>query len=235
MDDRNSSRIRQHDVPEGYAARPVVVPPLAQEAPWRSGTPWTEDDLVLLVAQVRRGADEATTARCLARVERAVVQRLRRMLPLEHRGCPADQVFVAARKALQDPEYDWREALLLSVPPPPVVNPPAMVSTGIEGLDDDQLATVAYALLCSQGPRVRRMLEAVSGEVARRRVCADVLSLAVRHVQRRAAGYGDAARAAAAWIESADGWTGGEFPRSRSYYPGEEPSPGPWAEPAAGW
>lgn len=140
------------------------------EVPDRSGRPWTDEETARIVALVRAGADEpAITARS-GRGSASVVNRLRRMLPLEHRSCPVDMVVSALRDHLRDPDYDWRAAMLLTPLPRPVVRPPDLVRTGVAGLTDDDLVGIAHSVLLDDRAANADLRERLVGEVRERRL-----------------------------------------------------------------
>ncbi|WP_275003827.1 hypothetical protein [Promicromonospora iranensis] len=135
----------------GNLTTPIRGPEMLEEQPQqrqsRTGTTWTEEENEQVVALVRSGADLDAVADGVRRSSTSVVARLRRMLPLEHRSCPNDRVVLALREHLRDPDYDWQGQMLLTLPPRPVVNPPAIVREGLAGLADDDLVTVAHSVL----------------------------------------------------------------------------------------
>lgn len=191
---------------ELYREGTAPVPPPTDD---RNGQPWTEEEHLRLLGRVRQGADMADLAEAVHRKQVAVTRRLRLMLPLEHRGCPADQVLDAARRALASEDYDWRTALLLSPPPRPVVNPPRIVRSGIAGLEDEDLVTTAFALLRTPGLRCGRLLGEVGAEVVRRRgTFRQLVDIVEDHLCLMGVGGAENLdRAAVAWILAAEGWT----------------------------
>lgn len=198
---------------------PTPSPP----PPARSGEPWTDEDYERLVALLREGADHQGIAEGLQRPMSTVGVRVRRLLPVQERRCPADRVLVAARGHLSDPAYDWRHVMLLSEPPRPPVAPPApAVREGVRGLDDADLITVAYSLLRAFRDSETRLLREVAGEVEGRGI---VHRLVRRRVDRLLHGNDEAAvmllrsdvdRTAWEWVMDAPAWR----PR--------HDEPGPW-------
>lgn len=134
--------------------------------PARSGEPWTEGDYEALVRLCLEGADLAAMAEELQRRDTAVLNRARRMLPLDERGLPADRALVQLRTHLRDdPGYDWAARLTESPPRRPVQYP---VHThqlnGIRGLEDEQLLDVAELVVTGPSTRVathQQVLDAV--------------------------------------------------------------------------
>lgn len=129
---------------------PLFQPTPVAAKPKRSGKLWEELDYELLVEGIREGLDVPALAERVGRVESSVWQRLRRLVPLPQRGCLTDQLLPVLRTALDDPEYDWRTEMRLTPAPAPIVHQ-EVVRTGLDGLSDDQMVTVAYALLASSG------------------------------------------------------------------------------------
>lgn len=116
--------------------------------PARAGLPWDDDDHETLVRFAKERADLATIARAVQRGESATWQRLRLLLPVEHRKCPRDRIVPALHDAVQQPGYDWRAVILQTPPPPPVHE---IVRTGLDGLADDDLAQLAHVVaLCRE-------------------------------------------------------------------------------------
>ncbi|MDR7381445.1 hypothetical protein [Promicromonospora iranensis] len=113
----------------------------------RSGHPWTDEETTEMVALARGGADADAIAAQVRRGVASVLNRLRRMLPLEHRSCPSDMIVSALRDHLRDPGYDWRANMLLTPAPRPVVRPPDIVRTGVTGLVDDDLVGITHSVL----------------------------------------------------------------------------------------
>ncbi|WP_129783395.1 hypothetical protein [Promicromonospora panici] len=134
----------------------------------RTGTTWTAEENERLVALVRAGKDLDAVADGVQRSSTSVVARLRRMLPLEHRSCPNDRVIIALRGHLRDPAYDWQGQMLLTLPPRPVVNPPAIVHQGLAGLPDDDLVAVAHSVLLDDRVATAGLRERLVGEVNER-------------------------------------------------------------------
>lgn len=82
------------------------------DRPARSGQPWEQSDYEALVAGCRAGDTSiAELSRSLGRGESTVLDRLRRMLPVEERGLPRHRALHRLRELLQeDPGYDWDAA-----------------------------------------------------------------------------------------------------------------------------
>ena len=144
-------------------------------APARAGRPWTDDETERLVALVREGAEIDSLAKRAERGSTSVLNRLRRMLPLEHRSCPQDMVVSALRDHLREPGYDWRATMLLTPPPRPVVRPPEVVRTGVAGLPDTDLVGVAHSVLLDDRASVAGLRERLVEEVKERGLVAAVL------------------------------------------------------------
>lgn len=130
----------------------------------RSGLIWEPSDYESLVDGIREGLDLPALAYRLGRPTNGVSTRLRRLLPLAQRSCLLDQVLPALRVALADPDYDWRAEMLLSPPPAPIIHR-EVVRTGLDGLSEDQVITVAYALLASDGREEGELLDQLYGRL----------------------------------------------------------------------
>lgn len=129
------------------------------DRPSRSGKLWETSDYEAMVAAIRDGAaDEAAIAERIGRSESTVGDRLRRLLPLPQRGCLPDRVLPALQDALADPDYDWAHEMLLSPPPTPIVRQ-EVIRSGLAGLNDDQVVTIAYALMASAGAEEAELLD----------------------------------------------------------------------------
>jgi len=144
----------------------TLSPLPAPRRPARSGEPWTEDDYVTLVRLCTEGADLATVAEALERRDTAVLNRTRRMLPLDERGLPADRALTQLRLHLeQEPGYDWAARLTESPPPRPVQHTTYTVQrNGIPGLQDEELLDVAELVVTGASTRSgtqRQVLRAV--------------------------------------------------------------------------
>lgn len=143
--------------------------------PDRTGRPWTDEETARIVAWVRDGADEHTVTLRARRSTTSVVSRMRRMLPPEHRSCPADLVVPALRGHLRDPDYDWRATMLLAPPPRPVVRPPDIVRTGVAGLTDADLVGITHSVLLDDRASTADLRERLVGEVRERALARDVV------------------------------------------------------------
>lgn len=137
---------------------PLFSHPDRTEPANRSGLTWQPSDYESLVDGIREGLDLPALASRLGRSSNGVSTRLRRLLPLAQRDCLFDQVLPALRLALADPGYDWRAEMLLSPPPAPIIHQ-EVIRTGLDGLSDDQVVTVAYALLASGGREEGELLD----------------------------------------------------------------------------
>lgn len=185
------------------------TPPPAPPA--RSGEPWTDEDYERLVALIRDGADHDDIATGLQRPVPTVGTRTRRLLPVEERRCPPDRVLPAARRHLSDPEYDWRRVMLLSEPPRPSAPlPPPVVRGGVPGLDDDDLVTTAYGLLCAFRESSRPVVREVAQEVDRRGLEQDLIGRRADHLLHRmgetVTSYAEAHDLARRWVLDAPAW-----------------------------
>lgn len=131
--------------PLPFAARPAAVEPdpAATPAPPRG---WTEELLDRLITGVRAGDDQAELAYRVGRSPGTVTNRLRRMLPLDEQGCPADRVLPRMRDHLADDAYDWRSAMLRTPPPIPIVRNEIQ---GLPGLTQHHLLTFTRAVFNS--------------------------------------------------------------------------------------
>ncbi|MEE1622201.1 hypothetical protein ACQ3I4_03590 [Zafaria sp. Z1313] len=118
----------------------------------RHGSPWTDADYELLARSVREGCTLPEIERRLDRTATAMGPRLRRMMPVDQRKAPLELVLPALSERLQDPDYDWRAMMLQDTP---VVRPPDIVLSGIEGLDDQDLVELAFHLLKTEDPPPR--------------------------------------------------------------------------------
>lgn len=193
----------------------------------RSGTSYTDEELEQLVAMTRDGRAAEEMAATVERSTAGLIQRLRRMLPLEYRRCPPDRVIQALREVLADDSYDWRRAMLLSDPPRPVVKQPDVVRTGIAGLGDRDLVTFAYLLIASGRPRETALLPAVSRELHRRWLFPMLVKLREHRIIREAVcvpGQLSLRDVAEQWVIHAEGWEpwGVEIDQSETTSPGSE-------------
>lgn len=137
---------------------PLFSHPDRTDSVSRSGKTWEPSDYESLVEGIRKGLELPALATRLGRSTTSVSTRLRRLLPLPQRECLFDQVLPALRSALADPGYDWRTEMRLSPPPAPIIHQ-EVIRTGLDGLSDDQLITVAYALLASGGREEGELLD----------------------------------------------------------------------------
>jgi hypothetical protein len=152
------------------------------QGPARSGHPWTDEETTQMVALVRGGADADAVAAQVRRGVTSVMNRLRRMLPLEHRSCPSDMVVSALRDHLGDPGYDWRATMLLTPPPRPVVRPPEIVRSGVPGLVDDDLVEIAHSVLLDDRATTAALRERLVEEVRQRGLASDVVGSHERYL-----------------------------------------------------
>ena len=125
-----------HAFPGGRSVRPP-----------RTGQPWTEEDYGTLVSACRDGLDLAAVAERLGRTELAVLDRARRMLPVDERGLPRDRALTRLQELLGRQEgYDWSAAMRQAPPPPPVEHR-VYRREGLAGLQTAELLAVAEALV----------------------------------------------------------------------------------------
>lgn len=125
-----------HALPGGRSVRPR-----------RSGQPWTEEDYDALAALCGEGLDLAEVAERLGRTELAVLERARRMLPVDERTLPRDRALTRLKELLgADGGYDWSTAMCQAPPPPPVVHR-VYRREGVAGLRTRELLAVAEALV----------------------------------------------------------------------------------------
>ncbi len=170
---------------------------------------WPPEEQQRLVDLVRHGVDLPDLVEALNRSRAPIVTRLRLMLPLAHRDCPADLVLTAAREAFADPDHDWRAAQLLSPPPRPIEQ---VVLSGVAGLTDDQLVTVAYSLLTSHGYEERLLLAELLPLLRERQLSWRVTERRRNHLLHHNLSVEEAERAAHAWYDdetprrTRDGW-----------------------------
>lgn len=148
---------------------PLPLPPVAPAPPPAPRTapkavPWTEESLSSLVAAVRGGADVEDLRRPFGRGPASLLTRLRLFLPLEERNCPVDRIVPRLREVLADEAYDWRQAMLLTPPPTPIVRPEYK---GLAGLSRAQLGHVAVAVLSDRWANASFAVD-VRAEVERR-------------------------------------------------------------------
>lgn len=80
--------------------------------PARAGLAWDDEDHETLVRLAKERADLSAMAAAVQRGESATWQRLRLLLPVEHRKCPRDRIVPALHEAVQQPNYDWRTVIL---------------------------------------------------------------------------------------------------------------------------
>ena len=98
----------------------------------------------------RAGDSLAELAVALQRREKSVVQRAKRLLPLEERGAPEDRVIPHLHSLLsQNDCYDWASHLAATPPPRPVITHllPPEVRRGIPGLSREELLAVAGLII----------------------------------------------------------------------------------------
>jgi hypothetical protein len=149
----------------------------------RSGQPWTEECHAELVDLAAAGHSVPEIAERAGRTVSVVVPRLRRMLPVDERGCPEHLVLPRLRELLGQDDYDWRRAMLKDTPRPPVHQPPAIHRSGVPGLDDEDLVEVADALVRSN-VRQPDLLERVRCEIRDRRLGDRLVERRVRDLVR---------------------------------------------------
>lgn len=181
--------------------------------PARNGQPYTDEELERMVAMTRDGRTAEDLAAATERRTTGIVQRLRRMLPLEYRSCPPDRVVPALREVLADSTYDWRRAMLLSPPPRPVIKPADVVRSGVAGLDDRELVTIAYLLIASGRPRDVELLRIVGREVRRRWLIPELVELRTRRIIHEGICIPrelSLREAAELWVFQSDGWAAGQ-------------------------
>ena len=147
-----------------------------RDEPPRAGQQWTDEHLRELADLVAAGHDLDQVSVEAGRSRQAVVVKLRRMLPVDERGCPEPLMLPRLRELLAE-GHDWRRAMLKDTPPRPVHRPPAVHHAGIPGLADDDLVEVADALVRTQA-RDDDLLERVRQQLVDR-------NLGERLVQRR--------------------------------------------------
>jgi hypothetical protein len=174
--------------------------------PSRSGQPWTDDDYEQMIALVREGHDLDDVADSLGRSPQAVTGKMRAVLPVDQRACPPDRVLPALRaEVTDDPAYPWADIVLQSPPPPPVVRQ-VVHREGVAGLEDDDLVTIAWALIACEGAD-DEVLASVCREVHSRALTRRVTSRFARSLMRRTPPVmsDEAHEAAVRWFEEAAG------------------------------
>lgn len=177
-----------------------------QRRPHRSGQPWTDDDYEQMLALVREGHDADDIADSIGRSPQAVAGKMRAVLPVAQRSCPSDRVLGALRaQVTDDPAYPWAEIVLQSPPPPPIVRQ-VVHREGVGGLEDDDLVTIAWALLASEGAD-EDVLQGVCREVRERSLTRRVTERFARSLMRRTPPVmsDEAYEAAVRWFEEAAG------------------------------
>ena len=163
---------------------PTTVTPISvTTAHPRNGAPYTEADHEMLVAMLKERATLEHMSEKLGRQPRALLTRLRKLLPPEQRKCPTDRVVPAAWDVVTDEAYDWRRTILLPDPLPPVTH---VTRSGVAGLCDGDLATVAQALAVAH-PSSELMAE-VREEVRQRGLGYEVVHRQVAHLRRNCLG-----------------------------------------------
>ena len=160
----------------------IDLPAPPPRRPSRSGQPWTEECHAELADLVTAGLALPDVADAAGRQPAAVLTRLRRMLPVDERGCPEFLVLPRLRELLED-GHDWRRAMLQDSPKPPVVRPPAVHRAGVAGLEDDDLVEVADALVRTQA-RDDDLLERVRQQLVERRLSGRLVQRRVRELVR---------------------------------------------------
>ncbi|WP_167131469.1 hypothetical protein [Paramicrobacterium chengjingii] len=182
-----------------------------QEQGSRYGEPWNDSDYEALISAVRSGFEQQHIADEIGRPRSTILTRVRKLLPVDVRGCPSDRVLPAARDAFSSDDYDWRVTILQSPPPAPIVTPPPVVRHGVAGLSADDLGTIAFSLALTGGTTCAELLERVCAEFPKtpgsRRVAE---SLAIQWLRRSGTvldGYEQAVQAACEWLAAADGWS----------------------------
>lgn len=132
--------------------------------PSRSGQPWAEEDYQTLVRLCRDGADLDTIAHVLGRRDTSVLERARRMLPVDERGLPRDRALTQLRRRLEDDGYDWAHQLTQSPSLPPMPAP----LMGIAGLDDSDLLAAAHNLATRNAANDPYLARDLAQEILRR-------------------------------------------------------------------
>jgi hypothetical protein len=172
----------------------------------RSGQPWTDGDYEQMLALVREGQDADHVADAIGRSPQAVAGKMRAVLPVEQRSCPADRVLPALRAQLAgDPAYPWAEIVLQSPPPPPIVRQ-VVHREGVGGLDDDDLVTIAWALIACEGAD-EEVVQGVCQEVRERSLTHRVTDRFARSLMRRTPPVmsDEAHEASVRWFDEAAG------------------------------
>lgn len=114
--------------------------------PRSAGQTWTEEEHRTLVALVRDGRTVDEIGEELGRSNAAVHGQVKRMLPLDRRGGPADRTVAALRDRLNDdPHYDWATPMTLTPPPRPILTPPTVVQQGFEAHDPSRPRRVSHS------------------------------------------------------------------------------------------
>lgn len=182
--------------------------------PARAGLAWDDEDHETLVRLAKDRADLATMAAAVQRGESATWQRLRLLLPIEHRKCPRDRILPALYDAVLQSDYDWRRVVLQSPPPPPVTR---IVRSGLAGLDDDDLVQVTQAVALLDSPPTAALLANLAGLIGQRGLREHFAAVHSDFLHRRGLTgrtRRDLHHAAAAWLDSLidqpgpSGWDG---------------------------
>ncbi|WP_153503178.1 hypothetical protein [Cumulibacter manganitolerans] len=189
-------------------AGPARYRPIAGQHPnpANHGTPWTDRQHHLLVERIRAGDDLDAIADALGRRASSVLTRMRRLLPADNREHPGDLLLTVTRDYLADPEAPWRANLLRSTPPRPVITPPAIVRTGLGGIDDDDLVALVHAMITVHGRTPPDLLHRLGDELAERGLTGRLVRERARELRySRDCVLSDAQLddAAEAWVRSA--------------------------------
>jgi len=158
-----------------------------RDAPPRAGQPWTDEHLCELVALTAAGHDFNQLTVEAGRSRQAVLTKLRRMLPVDERGCPEPLLLPRLRELLGQ-GHDWRHTMLKDNPPRPVHQPPAVHRAGVAGLADDDLVEVADAIIRTN-LRQADLVERVRQEVVDRRLGDRLVARRVRDLVRSTPTY----------------------------------------------
>lgn len=231
------TRHEQEPPPDQHVPGLALIQPrgwpheLSNGRPSRSGQPWTDEDYEQIIVLVREGHELEVIAEALGRTTQAVTPRLRSVLPVHLRSCPADRVLPALREVVaDDPDYPWERIILETPPPRPVVQQ-VVKRDGIPGLTDDDLVHVAWALMvseCADDDLVSR----VCREAVDRSLSHQVRQRYVRSLLRRRPPVTppEAEEASYVWFDSVSGRAADRWPPSSGDYGADE-----WRPWSRGW
>lgn len=130
--------------------------------PTRHKQPWTEQDLEAALEAVREDCPLEDIAERIGRTPLVLRNQLRRMLPADERHLKADLIQARLRQLNRNGDYDWLAAMAQQPKPEWTLQAEAYEqrqtalvdsarSVGVGALSDNDLITLATAILDSQG------------------------------------------------------------------------------------